>query len=677
MQIGILLWIVLCAMVALVLVLYQYFYRRKRKNRSIIVLGILRFIAIFTLLLLIVNPKFTKDQITIEKSDLVVLLDNSSSVLATSGAEDLTKISKEISENESIKTQFNTHFYQFGDDIAELDTLNFGAKRTNISKTIESAGDIYANTNTAILLITDGNQTVGRNYEFYKNKSNISVFPLVVGDTTRYEDLQIDQINTNRYAFIKNKYPVEVLVSYRGSENVNSLFTISVNGKTIYQERLYLDGSVNSKVINALVDAGSVGIKTIEAKINALGNERNVANNVKSAVLEVLDEKTNIAFIGEILHPDAGALKKAIESNEQRAVRIVKPDVDPASLDDIDLFILYQPTRSFQNIYTYLKNRKANIFTITGSTTDWNFLNKIQSSFQKMAENQSEEISPILNPGFTLFDIGDFSIEDFPPLTGNLGDILITKESNILLNQRIRGVDINEPLFAFVDAKPAREAVLFGENIWKWRMQTYRNSKSFENFDNFLGKIIFYLSSTNSRSRLSIDYENSYDGGSEARITALYFDETFVFDGNANISVQVQGENNGKSREIPMLLKNGYYEADLSSLQAGRYNFTVLVKENNLMRSGNFAILDFDVEQQLLSSDYKKLEQLAENTGGKLYFPNQSTQFLEDIKKSRQFLPVQKSEQNIVSLIDFKWLLAIIVAALATEWFIRKYLGLI
>ena len=38
---------------------------------------------------------------------------------------------------------------------------------------------------------------------------------------------------------------------------------------------------------------------------------------------------------------------------------------------------------------------------------------------------------------------------------------------------------------------------------------------------------------------------------------------------------------------------------------------------------------------------------------------------------------IQKESKNVIPLIDWKYLLALIVMALASEWFIRKFNGLI
>jgi len=241
---------------------------------------------------------------------------------------------------------------------------------------------------------------------------------------------------------------------------------------------------------------------------------------------------------------------------------------------------------------------------------------------------------------------------------------------------KIKGRTLTSPLLFSQDTDHGKEITLLGENIWKWRVQNYRNTQSFENFDNFIGKLMVYLSTSKSKNRLNVNYESIYQGNSEAKITATYFDEAFVFDPNASISLKLKGEKNGVSNEIPMLIKGSFYEADLSTLPAGEYSFTITVKDENRSKTGSFTILDFDVEKQFVSTNYKKLNQLAMNTGGKLYYPSQIGEFLEEISNNNQFVPVQKGKENRVPIIDFWILLTIITTALSLEWIIRKYNGL-
>ena len=126
-----------------------------------------------------------------------------------------------------------------------------------------------------------------------------------------------------------------------------------------------------------------------------------------------------------------------------------------------------------------------------------------------------------------------------------------------------------------------------------------------------------------------------------------------------------------------MLLRNHYFEVDLTSLPAGEYNYTVSVRDQAVPRSGSFTILDFDVEQQFLNANVTKLTNIATNTGGIATFSSQTQELINSLLEDNRYQAIQKSEQKTVPLIDWKYLLALIVLLLTIEWFIRKYNGLI
>ena len=119
------------------------------------------------------------------------------------------------------------------------------------------------------------------------------------------------------------------------------------------------------------------------------------------------------------------------------------------------------------------------------------------------------------------------------------------------------------------------------------------------------------------------------------------------------------------------------YEADINDLPAGEYSFSVSVEGTDFAKNGRFSIEEFNLEQLFVSSDYQKLSQLALNSSGQLYFPDQTENLINDLLTDIRFVPTQKSVENVVSLIDFRILLGIIILAFTAEWFIRKYNGLI
>lgn len=668
-------YIILAAIVALGIVVFQYIYKQKAKSKIYLLLAFLRFVGIFGLLLLLINPQFAQKTYTLEKPNLVILADNSTSV-AEKG-EELKEIISKIKASKEISNRFKIADYKFGSDLNILDSLSFQDKNTNIYKSLSSLKDVYAREQMVALVLSDGNQTIGEDYSYFKTDRNNTIYSIVLGDTTKYKDISVGPIQTNKYAFLKNKFPLETYVSYQGNTPVSVSVSLKMNGKIVHKENLKLNADVNFKTIAIQIDANSVGIKNLEVEVSQLVEERNIKNNRRATSIEVIDEKTKIALISDILHPDLGALKKAIESNEQREVSILKSSAINSVLEDVDLFIFYQPTAKFKQSFDFAKSKNANTFIITGSQTDYTFINKLNVGIELETGYPQQEVFGLLNNAFTKYDITNFDLTDYPPLVSDAGPILITSPFETLLGTQIKGLNIQQPLLSVIDENGSKRAVLIGENIWKWRVQTYRNTNEFVNFDEFIGNLIRYLTSSKNKSRLNVDYEKVYQGSNNTVITATYFDEAFLFDKNAKVSIRVTNTDTQKIQINPMVLKNGFFEADLSNLVAGEYDFVVSVEKESKIEKGSFVISEFDMENQFVSSDNLKMEKLAVNSGGKIFYPAQIDVLLKDLSTNDAYVPTEKSTENIVSLIDFKFLLGIIVFAFAAEWFIRKYNGLI
>jgi len=668
--------VILAAISSLMIVLFQYFYRQKNKGKLQIVLSFFRFLTLFGLFLLLINPKLTKQEVILEKANLMLLIDDSSSIGEHSEEGQIDSIINAITGSSALNKKFNIAQYSFGERLNNTDSVTFTEPKTDIAKALNSLNRIYVKSQGPIIMLSDGNSTIGEDYEFSSTNQELPIYPIVIGDTTSFEDIRIEQVNVNSYAFLKNKFPIEVFVTYEGEASIQTELSISIDGSKAYTTSVRLGPDNNTQTVNALLNATEVGIKNIQIKIEPLTRERNTFNNQRQIAVEVIDEKTEIAIVSSFSHPDIGAIKKAIESNEQRTVSIFKPDTDPEVFESTDLFILYQPNQRFDPIFKYLQKRKLHTFTITGPSTDWDFLNLAQKAYTKNSFDQTEEVTPVLDHGFSLFNINDLNVDQYPPLETNLGEVLVGRSHDILFGQRIKGAEMNEPLLVLTDADLQRDAVLFGEHIWKWRMQSYREHQSFNVFDDLMGKIILYLTTDASKNRLVLDYKSQYLGHENAKILATYVDESYTFDPNASINLTFTKEGVDDKIQLPMLLKGRYFEADLGNLSAGSYTFMVQVDNTNILKSGKLTSIDFEVEKQFLSSNYKKLDRLAQSTGGTLFYNQNVDNLIDDLLRDNKFKPIQKSNENVVSLIDFRLLLGIILVALSTEWFIRKYNGL-
>src|SRR5690606_36833001 len=126
--------------------------------------------------------------------------------------------------------------------------------------------------------------------------------------------------------------------------------------------------------------------------------------------------------------------------------------------------------------------------------------------------NQTEDYQDVLNTGFSNFIVEDLEFESSPPLKSSFGEPHFKVPFQTVLFKKVGTIATQESLLATLEQHGRREAVLFGENICQWSAQRYLMDKSFNNFDNFIGKLVQYLSSTERKTMYSLDYNSFYEG---------------------------------------------------------------------------------------------------------------------------------------------------------------------
>lgn len=671
-----LLYIILTTIVAVAVAFFFYGYKSKLNTRLRWFFGILRFLTVFVLILLLFNPTFYQNTYFNVKPTLAVAIDNSQSVNYLERGEDVDSFLGFIQNNEALNNRFEISYYKFGNELSRMDSLNFDELQTNISQPLQSLNEIYKNSTAPIILVTDGNQTLGTDYEYTAQNSRQPIYSIILGDTIVYKDLAINQINVNRYAFLRNEFPVEVFISYTGDEVENSVFTVRQGNSTLYQENLTFSVQDNSKVLNFNLSANQVGIQRYTAEIRPLENEKNIENNRRFFAVEVIDQATNVLLVSDIVHPDQGALKKSITTNEQRKFEMDTPENAANRIDDFELVILYQPSNRFSQLIERLAQANQNTLWITGPSTNWMFLNSNQRYFGKQAYSR-EQVQGYLNPSYSQFSVDDFGLNYLPPLESTLGDLKINVPHDVMLQQRIMGIFTENPLLATFEENNRRQAILDGEGLWRWRANVYVRNNSFKPFDDFLSSLVQYLSSNQRKTRLEVNAESFYYNSGDVKVSAQYFDQNYVFNNSASLTISLKNKETNQEYAIPLLLKTNFYEVNLSSLPAGDYTYTVSVVDEPLSSSGSFSIIEFNMEKQFLNANSEKLKRVSEAAGGQSYFISDYTSLENDLMSNNSYVTVQKSEQKTVTLLDWKTLLFLLVLLLGIEWFSRKYHGLI
>ena len=654
---------------------FQYIYKAKNKSKIGLFLAFLRFLSIFGILLLLINPIITKNTLQIVKTPLPIVIDNSSSISFLKANERTLELYKKMQSNSDLQQKFDVQSYQFSDDFGPTKTFDFKGTQSNIDIVAKNLKSIYKNATYPTVLITDGNQTSGNDYVYSFDAAN-KVYPIIVGDTTTFLDFKINQLNVNKYAFHKNKFPVEAFLQYSGTKSITADFIISQGNSVLSKQSIAFSPAKKTATVSVLLPADKIGLQVFKATISSKEKEKNTYNNTKNFAVEVIDQKTNIAIISAISHPDLGAMKRAIESNVQRKVTIAKPN-EIKSLQDYNVLILYQPTTDFKTIFENNKGTGINTFIITGNNTDFNFLNQQQDNLNFKMSGQKEDYLSVFNGQFNLFAADNIGFENLPPLQNAFGTVTTKGAVSVLLSSKIRSIDTNSPLLAFAENQGKRAAYLLGENSWKWRLQTHVNNQSFEKYDVFIDKIIQFLASNNSKKSLVVEHESFYNSGEAIEITAQFFNKNYEFDEKARLTIAVTNTKTKQTKNYDLLKGNNSYKVNLDGLKAGSYLFTVKELNSKTTYSSSFEILDFDIEKQFVNPDVEKLTQLATQTQGKAFFPDQVDVLIKTLLENDEYKAIEKNIVTKTPLIDWIWLLVLISFLLATEWFVRKYNGLL
>ena len=95
--------IILSLIIAGCLSFYHYLYKAKNKSKVNLLLAFLRFLSIFGILLLLINPIVTRNTLEIVKTPLAIVVDNSSSVVFLNAEKKAMNVYQKLKTNKALQ----------------------------------------------------------------------------------------------------------------------------------------------------------------------------------------------------------------------------------------------------------------------------------------------------------------------------------------------------------------------------------------------------------------------------------------------------------------------------------------------------------------------------------------------------------------------------------------------
>jgi hypothetical protein len=679
----------LCILVGLALSLGFYLKEQKFSVALKWLLATLRFLSGFTIAFLLLNPLLKWMSTETEKPLIAIVQDNSASQKSA-----LSKINRPEYELElkglitQLEKDFNVKKYTLGNTLQDSIPLTYSENGTNISDALEQVVQNNRHNNLgAVILTSDGIINAGNYPSTIKLATMASLYAVGIGDTTLRKDALISKTYANKIVYRGDKFNVKADAAGISCNGLVANVQIIHNnsGKVIYNQRIAFVGNRSSKQIEAIIDASSAGLQHYSVVISKVDGEQNTTNNKQDFYVDVLDNKEKILILANSPHPDINALQAALAQNKNTDVDI-KLAANAASIipNDYNLVILHNlpsMANNVQNLIASFKAQGAGMFYIIGAQTSLASFNSVQNATQISAASGNQiEINSSWNKSFTYFNYNAAEAEKLntlPPLKSPIGAYKTGPNTQVLLFQKINGGIATNPLIALQQNGSQRIGVLTGEGIWRWRMFDFIQHKNQDAIDGLLKKVVQYLSVKQDKKKFRVNVNKSiFNKNETVFLDAELYNDNYELINTGEVTLQLTDDKNKKTT-YNFNKQERNFNLSLQNLLPGDYSFEAKSNANGITRTekNNFKIIDLDIENSNDIADFGTLNQLALNHNGKFVFAEQVGSLYDMIKKNDQIKSVVREEVHSEPIINWQWILGVLLALLSLEWFLRKYNG--
>ena len=670
--------------------LLMYFRNRDNselsKNRVWFLMS-LRFVSFFIITFLLLSP-FLKNLKKITRNPIIITAwDNSSSIISTHDsvaiAGEITKIRELV--NSELSSKYSVVEYSFGERAKLLEELTYSEKKTDYSEVINAVVNNHFNENIgALILVGDGIYNQGKNPVNLMNEVNFPVYAIGFGDTTEVIDSRVQDIRVNRTSFSGNKFPVEIDTRFSKLKGKPIRLTVFQDKKEIAGVMITPPNQNYFYTHEFILDAGEAGLKHFSVKTEIVENERNTKNNQVGFVINVLENKQKILILSDGPHPDIGAIKNTLDLQTTYDVSVFTEEPYPANLSEFNLLVLNQlPTsgKSAADIVKNAQNSRIPILFIVGSKTFLPQLNALsQGAVVSPLAGSGEEAQAIINTNYATFNLSeDFKeiLPRFPPLQVSFAEYALDAGFTPLFYQKIMNIATAKPLLATGTINGRKIGFIFGEGIWRWRLFNYYTNQNHALFNELVNQLVQYLALRQNEDNFIIDFKPVYAETDEIILKAEVYNDVFERINSEEVKIKIQNTGN-EEYDFTFDVQGNDYVLNAGHLPMGDYTFTANVEfgGKTFSETGSFAVTPVNFENLDLRANHNLLYQLAAESGGKFYPPNESGQLIADLQSNNRLKATSYFQEMINELLNLKWLFFVVLLLLSVEWFLRKFWGL-
>ena len=681
-------FVIFCLLTGILYAIILYYKDRKNEFSPwiLISMAFFRFLSVSLISFLLLSPLLKIIIRHTEKPIIIFAQDNSRSILTGKDSlfykNEYFGNSKELIDN--LKKNYDVKYYSFGDNISRIIDSSYSSKQTNFSILFDELITRYSNRNVGTIIIaSDGIFNKGLNPVYAAKKISFPIYTIALGDTNIQKDIKLTKVNYNRIAYLKNKFPLEIIINAEKCKGEKCKLIITKGNEELFSRNINITGNDFIQTVLTQIEAKETGLQHYTVRLTNLEDEISYSNNVQEIFIDIIDSKQKILILANSPHPDIAALKFAIEDKKSYQVEDYLYNDFKKQVTGYNLLILHQlPSfkNSLSDLFFSINKAKIPLLFIIGVQTDLNTFNKLNTGLSIWSEkNTFNEALPIINKEFVLFSIStDLKkiIGKLPPLNSPFGRYKMLNSTNQLFNQKIGSVETRNPLILFNQNQDLKFGVIAGDGIWKWRLTNYFIEENHNAFNELVHKTIQYLSVKEDKSYFRVFGKNDFPENENVEFNAELYNESYELINHPEVEITII---NDKGKKYPFVFsKTGNsYHLDAGSFPVGTYQYLAITKVGNktYKSNGEFIISALNIETVNTIADHNLLFRLAKSKDGEMVYPSQMNDIFDLINEREDIKTIVYTQKRFEELINIKWVLILIIVLLTAEWFMRKRSG--
>ena len=677
-------YLALCVLAAVVVAGILYFRRGDQPRAWRVNLATLRALAVGLLAFLLLGPLLRSTDTRTQRPTVIIAEDRSASA-----ADELATVAPALDAlAERLAGTFDVQRLALGERVRARvpgDTTLDAA--TDIAAALDFAREQYPPELLAgIVVATDGIFNQGADPTYAAEALGAPVYALPLGDTTPQRDLAIREVLHNRIAYLGDRLEVQVDVLASGLSGAGATVTlepVGSGGGAVQREGLRFARARDFQTVRFEVTPTRAGLQRYRVSVSAAGDERNRSNNTREIFVDVLDARQRVLILAAAPHPDVSALRRALDNNRNYDTDFRLIDRFDGRVDEVDLVIFHGLAgngAAVEPIIRRLDARGAGRLFVTGANPGAGAL-ALQGLLRLAAKpGSANAVTPQLNPAFRLFTVDALwadRLAAFPPVQAPFGEYGPLAAGEALLRQRVGRVDTDYPLLALGEVAGAKTGVFVGEGLWRWRLAEFQAHGSHEAFDGLIAATVQYLALRDDKRPFRVTpSQRVYTTNDDVRLQGELYNASFQLVNEPDVAVRVT-EAGGAQYDYLMDRAGGAYQLRVGRLPAGDYRYRANTSYGGVahVAEGAFSIQRIDLETAVTTADWDLLRRVSAARGGRTVRADALDALADELIAATTAKPVLYQRVRTRPLIDWPWLLAIVLALLSVEWFFRRRLG--